>query len=389
MRRTLAILLCETIIALLSVSSVAMAEEIEGVEIHIFASQGFLVSSDGIEWPITESSDGTFKFNEFGMNFSKQLNPKLRVGMQLFAQSRGDYGNDKVTLDWAYADYRFKDYFGARVGKIKMPLGLYNETRDTDQLRTFVLLPQNLYDDRYRETVIASTGFALYGTTPTTKAGSLAYHFQIGGLTGDPEGGIAKQVEAFQPGVKVQEFKVDTTPFGSLEWRTPLPGLRFAASRMESDTTIYGPYFEMRTKGYSKTFFSGEYTWRDLVLAAEYGREKSTTIIGPYSTRGDQESWYGSGTYRFNEKIEAGSYYAVRYADATHHNGSTYMYLGFFHPYNMWQKDWTSCLRVDPRKNVALKLEVHKINGTALAIVQTPTAKEHWWVLATKATVYF
>lgn len=69
------------------------------------------------------------------------------MGMQLFAFDRGNYGRDKVTIDWAYGDYRVNDWLGFRAGKVKIPLGLYNEARDNDALRTFIFLPQQAYFD--------------------------------------------------------------------------------------------------------------------------------------------------------------------------------------------------------------------------------------------------
>src|SRR3569833_779458 len=112
------------------------------VVFHGFASQGYIKSSNGNQYPVSDSADGSFNFNDFGINFSKQLSPELRVGMQLFAQSRGNLGKDVVTVDWAYGDYRYQDWLGVRVGKVKIPLGLYNTSRDNDALRNPILLPR-------------------------------------------------------------------------------------------------------------------------------------------------------------------------------------------------------------------------------------------------------
>ena len=52
-------------------------------------------------------------------------------------------GNWHPELDWAVADYRFKDWFGIRGGKVKTALGLYNDTQDLEFLYTWALMPQS------------------------------------------------------------------------------------------------------------------------------------------------------------------------------------------------------------------------------------------------------
>jgi len=114
-----------------------------GIDIHGLISQGFLKSDDN-NFLANDSEDGTFQYNDMGINFSKKLTEQIRLGLQLFARDLGDIGNDDVELDWAFADYRWKDWLGLQVGKIKFPHGLYGETRDIDALRTNILLPQHV-----------------------------------------------------------------------------------------------------------------------------------------------------------------------------------------------------------------------------------------------------
>src|SRR3569623_1455451 len=154
----------------------------DDVEIHGFASQGYIKSSNGNQYPVSDSADGSFNFNDFGINFSKQLSPELRVGMQLFAQSRGNLGKDVVTVDWAYGDYRYQDWLGVRVGKVKIPLGLYNTSRDNDALRNPILLPQGIYTDYYRDVTNSVLGLGIYGAKQAGGAGKFAYQFNVGTL---------------------------------------------------------------------------------------------------------------------------------------------------------------------------------------------------------------
>ena len=109
------------------------------VEIHGFVSQGFIASS-GSNY-LADSKQGSFEFSEVGINFSKQLTDRMRVGMQLFTHDLGPLGNYRTRFDWFYLDYRFWDWFGVRAGRTKLPFGLYNESSDIDAARVPVLLP--------------------------------------------------------------------------------------------------------------------------------------------------------------------------------------------------------------------------------------------------------
>ena len=77
----------------------AQALEVEGVQIHGFASQGYIKTSKHNNFPVTTSGKGSFTFNDFAINVSKEILPDLRVGLQLLAMDRGSYGQDKITLD--------------------------------------------------------------------------------------------------------------------------------------------------------------------------------------------------------------------------------------------------------------------------------------------------
>ena len=127
----------------------ALTQESFKIDIHGYISQGYLISNRNNFLANTEN--GTFHFNELGINFSTELTEKIRLGIQFAARDLGDSGNDKVIIDWAYADYQWRDWLGLRLGKIKMPVGFYNKTRDIDMLRTFILLPQGIYLENYRD----------------------------------------------------------------------------------------------------------------------------------------------------------------------------------------------------------------------------------------------
>lgn len=208
----------------------AHAFELFDIDIHGFASQGYIKTTKENNFPVGDSGRGSFHFNDFAINFSKELIPGLRAGLQVLAMDRGNYGKDKITLDWAYADYHFQDWLGFRGGKVKIPLGLYNETRDNDALRTFIFLPQNEYYEYERDSIMAMIGGGLYGSIPLGGAGTVNYQLLVGTIPITSDGGMALNLSSFISSTDAPLTVTDASSTVSvvhhLDWRTPLDGLR-------------------------------------------------------------------------------------------------------------------------------------------------------------------
>src|SRR3954453_13765682 len=95
------------------------------LQIHAFASQGALLTSDNNYPPHPER--GSLEFTEAGINFTRSLDDRLSLGLQLFARDLGPTGSYAAMFDWLYLDYRWQDWLGLRAGRVKLPHGLYND----------------------------------------------------------------------------------------------------------------------------------------------------------------------------------------------------------------------------------------------------------------------
>src|SRR5512136_2771125 len=102
-------------ILLVGMSWNVSALELSKLQIHGFASQGYL-RSNHYDYLDAETEKGTVEFNEFGLNVTSNLTDRLHLGIQLLARDLGISGNDAVTIDWAFGDYRYRNWFGLRVG---------------------------------------------------------------------------------------------------------------------------------------------------------------------------------------------------------------------------------------------------------------------------------
>jgi hypothetical protein len=120
-------MVCILAFALGAAAAAAQSLDDLNIQIHGYATQGFLYTTQNNIFT-TSSSNGSPAWTEAVLNVTAQPIPKLRIGVQARYFLLGNFGN-AITLDWAAADYKANDKFGVRFGKVKTPSGLYNEFR--------------------------------------------------------------------------------------------------------------------------------------------------------------------------------------------------------------------------------------------------------------------
>ncbi len=211
------------------------------------------------------------------------------MGIQFFSRDIGDASNNKVTVDWAYGDYRFKDWLGVRAGRIKLPMGLYNEIRDVDMLRTSIVLPQGIYNDMLRDTLIAVNGAGIYGNVNVGAIGGLEYQALTGAVYSDPDSGANKVFDDSINEKMTGAATIGTTENGNcyaaaIRWETPLPGLRmgysYFKSNPENEIGIGGTPMALMEGTSQFHIGSAEFVWNDLTVVGEYyARNSESTII--------------------------------------------------------------------------------------------------------------
>jgi hypothetical protein len=103
------------------------AQDLAGIEIHGFVTQGFLFSTHN-NYLTMNSSSGSLQWTDGALSLSDSLSDSLRVGIQLHMYQLGQLGGPNVQIDWASGDYRVNDQFGFRAGKVKTVLGLFNDS---------------------------------------------------------------------------------------------------------------------------------------------------------------------------------------------------------------------------------------------------------------------
>ena len=351
-------------------SGMVQAFENEDIMIHGFLSQGYL-KSDKNNY-LGNSEDGSYEFNEVGINFTVPITEALRFGVQFFSRDLGDFGNNDFQVDWAFLDYRWQDYAGFRSGKIKIPFGLYNRHRDADMLRTAILLPQSVYNEAYREMIISFQGASLYGMINFGQAGYLDYEV----FTGTTDLGV------------YSEYEFDKLQGGLLVWNTPVSGLRFATTYMQAD----GKAIDTLDLDVSPVqVYSTEFERGPLLISAEYSNivaeVEGVKIM-------DAEGWYAGFSWQVWDWIETGITYSEYYPYSYDKKGKNWEAIGS-PDYYAWQKDTTFSLRFNISEWWAVKLEAHLMNGVALlddypSIVEERLGADRDWTLyALKTSLTF
>ncbi len=398
------------IVIVLTIPIASFAYEFGEVDIHGFISQGYL-KSDDINF-LADTEDGTFEFNEMGINFSTKVADSLHLGMQFFSRDLGPSYNDEVEIDWAYADYRWWDYLGLRAGKIKTPFGLYHETRDVDMLRTSIIMPSSVYDENFRDTIMAIVGVGVYGEILTSHIGNFSYQLLYGSNNVKSNGGTARSIGASN--FDVHSVEIGDITASSLQWLDPTSHLRIGGTieliseiTLEGTTTDYfqqwyGPpagldaYFD--AENIENWVLSIEFIWGNFLFIAEYKQthvdiNTSVVILPTTYSRSDnidQEGYYGLLSFRFNDWLEAGTYYEELWYDMDDKDATEFE-ASWGYDYGAWRKDWVLSLRFDINMSWILKIESHRFDGTALVIdkMNPDGLQRHWNLYAIKLSYCF
>ncbi len=393
-----------------------------GIDLHGFASQGYLITT-GNNYLGPTLQDGSFEFNEVGLNVVATPVDRLRVGAQVVSLDAGDFGNNQVEIDWAYGDYQLDQRLGFKLGRFKIPLGLANDTRDLDLTRTQVFLPQAVYPVPLRDFYIAVNGVGIYGTAPMGGLGTLDYTAYIGGQNITSQSATARYFTSLGAGDTFSFIHVSSIEGGALTWNTPADGLRLRASlyhayrlnvlghTLGAATSAAGVFSDNDIHAQLHDFWSGilsaEYQWKDLTLAGEYLRNYSRNDVvvtshpfinapaagGPpgSTVRVDlpvtttrrisylrNEGMYLSAGYRFLERFEASVGREI-YFDDTQARGASFF------------RSWDLSLRWDILDHWLAKAEWQHVDGTAFASRQdNPQGlKDSMDVLSLKTTFDF
>ena len=399
MRRILSYLL----FMLLILPGTVFSFNVESVSITGSVSQGYIKTTE-YNFLVPDSKEGSFKFGEGLLNISCRPYDELRVGMSVAYRRLGDIGNNEPYINWAMADYSFKEWLSFRAGIMKTALGFYNETRDMDLFRTAVVLPYGVYRENFRDYFDAVEGAAIYGMITQKNIGTLKYQIMAGTDNVPADSGGSKVYSNFlssynsQLTMKWTDVNEDNGVLNiGLTWLTPVTGLLFNynlydAGKPKVDLAV-GSFEGLLDVSLHRTYILGvKYLINNLTAEGEYFKVKINQSIGVTYPTGtvtlldnftsSVSGWYVNSTYRIFDWLEVGLYFSThklhKSAIAAEKNID----------------EICLSLRFDLAENVILKIEGHKYKDTCDEpfTIDNPGndfSEDDWMMFASKITLSF
>lgn len=291
-------------LALLALVPSAQAAEMGGIAIHGSLST---TASYSPEYNYLGDTKDSLDLNqvELILNGTKRFDNGIKLAAQIYAYELAGY--EDLTVDFANLDYSFRQEVGVRIGRNKLPSGLYNEVQDLDQVRIFASLPLNFYPRAARAFGASYDGAAIYGNIPAGKAGSFDYQAYAGVMQPLDED------MPFMKGLGSTNLEINGVYGAALVWNTAVDGLRAGYTFQGAPEIDSGSGFAAAVVDYSAQIASIEYTRGKWTATAEYKyavSDASVTFFPAFSSTSHEDHAYAQLTYQATDKLGLGVYYA-------------------------------------------------------------------------------
>lgn len=353
-------------------------------QIHGFAAQGFNWS-DGNNY-FGNSRRGSFDYFETGVNGTVVLAPHLLASGQLLLREAGRTDDAALRVDYAQLDYKFLDRSainaGIRLGRVKNPFGLFNETRDVVFTRPGITLPQSIYYDGqgFRSLFFSSDGAQLYGGVThgnhnTTLIVSHGFDFNLS----DKEMNQLEGGNAIPGKVRVSRFFISR-----LQDETSDGIWRFAASHLHGSVMLKPDPGVPISEQLTADFFvlSGRYNAERWSLTSEYQMTQThgnSSLTGNFSNKSD--GIYVQADYRINPQWTLMSRYDGAFQNRNDRSGRDYAMQTGGDRYSQFAHDITVGGNWRPNDHWGVWAEYHHIDGTSTVPRldnEGRTLADHW-----------
>jgi hypothetical protein len=374
------------------------AELPQGFQFHGFASQYYTWTSANNFFG-NSSGGGVFAPTELGVNASWLALNNLQLSGQLLFRRAGETDPGDLKLDYGLVDYTLLsdevNRWGLRLGRVKIPAGFYNETRDVPFTKPSILLPQSIYPEKVRSLALSADGLNLYGER-RSDYGDL--FLQAG--AGYPQA-VDRELEQAVFGVQVPGgFERKASYLSRLLYDWKGGRLRAAVSyfqaNLDYDPGIVSPFaIPAGSLRIEPWIFSLQYNAERWSLTTEYTSRRVHTQFGQLENQEPQEGYYIQGTYRFTENWEGILRYDVLYADKNDKDGEKFAARDLLRrpAFSRFARDWTIGLRWHVTPQLLLNAEYHRVNGTAwLPELDNPVpsdTRQYWDMLLFMAAYRF
>ena len=340
-------------------SAAAWAESPEPAQqkyFHGFASVGFIDTTGNNFYGDTRNG-GEFDYYELGLNGFAQLLPNLSISGQILSRKAGATDEGKLRLDYGFLDLKVLNQdtssAGIRVGRVRNPMGFYNESRDVVFTRPSILLPQSTYLEGtgIRELIFSSDGAQLYGdwdhdTSHTSLRLTLALDQHVSGQT------KKNLIGDSPPPLDAANVKLRSPIFAQILHEMDGGRERFAFSYV--DAMLTGDIVPINAPASLAARFyilSAQYNAENWSLTSEYTLSSSTYEILGMTNRNHSDGIYLQYQYRFSPEWTGLLRRDLSYPDRSNRGDNV-------------SRDTTLGLRWLPDPDWLVSGEFHRIRGT-------------------------
>ena len=219
-------------------------------------------SSDEIVLGLDE--DGTFDYRTAALQLRYDPNPKNTFVVQLSHRRLGESpikdAEDDVELDWLFYEYKFGDHTSIKIGRVPVPLGIFNEYRDVGTLLPFFRPSFNFYREGsfVSETVDGVVVHHRFGGASDWSLDADGYYGEWDLL----ESGSATNAALFEAQV--------SNAIGVQLWlNTPVDGLRFGLGGQTYDVSEESG-FNLQEANWDSWYVSVDGSFEDFSARFEY-----------------------------------------------------------------------------------------------------------------------
>jgi hypothetical protein len=361
-------------------------DRFDGLQVHGFLTQGYVNTTSNNFFG--DSEDGSFDFRELGINASYRFNPQLMTSAQVLSRKAGEMYDGSLNLDYGQIDYTAytskQSRIGGLLGRFKNPLGFYNDTRDVASTRPSIFVPQVIYWDRVRNTLLSNDGVLLYGDF-NQDLHSIYVQFFAGKILIDENIEIVYLPAQLNPNLDQSGL----TKGGRLlyEWNGGIFRLALSGATLKMDGDMAGGTLH-GSIDLDYWIASAQYNQGPWSLTMEYMNEpiEYEGFDGIMDrVNSTVEGYYLQGNYRVSPDWEVLMRYEEGYFDKHDRNASDIQLPGRL-PYNLFTRMLTLGILWEPISNLLLRAEFSRVDGTLfLSDIENPNpydTKRNWNMFA-------
>lgn len=372
--------------AVLGAVPAAAASPAADLQVHGFLSQGWVLSQGNNVNGSSDDSHGSGEFRELGVNASWRPLGALLVSGQMAAVEAGKAIDEDVLLEYGLVDYTAlqgeRGRLGARAGKLKLPIGFYNDSRDVVFTRPGILLPNSVYLETNGARAFGYFSLesaALYGDW---YAGDHALYAEV--LAAGPQRLDDAAESAILRTTASGRFELDrglvgriADDYGGGRWRLAVSFLTSDLAYVPdgSPPSASNPFTQPAAFSFDQVVASVQHNRASVSFTAEaVVRHIELTDISPLpipappfsgTLQQDPAGYYLQGAWRFTPRWQALLRYDEQIRDLSDRHGyeqAAVPVLGLPRHY-YFARDWTAGVRHDVLPNLALWAEFHYVDG--------------------------